>query len=80
MRFLIALLAGAVLFFVAKALLSGPSETNTQRRRQNKRANNEKMVPCAVCELHLPQSEAVIRGDKFFCTEEHAKQWKSQNS
>ena len=77
MRLLIAILAGALLFLVFKALLSGP-QPSAARRRQNKgQANNEKMVPCELCELHLPLSEAVKQNERFFCSEKHAHEWQT---
>jgi uncharacterized protein len=29
------------------------------------------MVQCARCGLHLPQSDALPAGDRYFCSEEH---------
>jgi uncharacterized protein len=31
----------------------------------------EKMVTCAHCGVHLPQSESVSEGSRIFCTDEH---------
>jgi uncharacterized protein len=33
----------------------------------------ETMVCCAHCQLHVPASEAVYRGDKAYCCEAHAQ-------
>jgi uncharacterized protein len=32
-----------------------------------------KMVACAHCGVHLPESEAIRDGDKYFCSEEHRR-------
>jgi uncharacterized protein len=32
-----------------------------------------KMVACAHCGLHIPESEAVQDGDRHYCCEEHLK-------
>jgi len=29
------------------------------------------MVPCAVCAMHIPDSEALKRGDKYYCSQQH---------
>ena len=29
------------------------------------------MVPCAVCAMHIPESEALQRGDKYYCSQQH---------
>lgn len=36
--------------------------------------NNEKIVKCLHCGLHIPEKEAIKQGDKNFCSIEHAKQ------
>lgn len=33
----------------------------------------EEMVPCAVCGLHVPESEARKENHVFFCCEEHLR-------
>ncbi len=35
-------------------------------------AGNEKMVSCAQCGIHLPQSESIAgEGEQHFCSNEH---------
>lgn len=34
---------------------------------------SEDMVRCLHCGVHLPQSESVGAGGKFFCSEEHLR-------
>lgn len=31
----------------------------------------EKMVACAHCGVHLPESEGVVDGDRIYCSEAH---------
>ena len=31
------------------------------------------MVSCAKCGLHVPRSEALTEGDRYFCCEEHRR-------
>lgn len=44
---------------------------------QSKKAENlepkeaQDMVSCDKCGIHLPASEALKNGDKFFCSREH---------
>jgi len=33
----------------------------------------EQMVTCGHCGLHLPRSEAIGEGDRFFCCTEHRR-------
>lgn len=30
------------------------------------------MVPCAHCGLHVPEPEAIRRGDNYYCSRRHA--------
>ncbi|WP_367274123.1 PP0621 family protein [uncultured Thiothrix sp.] len=36
--------------------------------------NQQPIVSCQQCGLHVPQSEAVQHGGKFFCSLDHAQQ------
>lgn len=29
------------------------------------------MVPCSVCKMHIPDTEALRKGDKFYCSQQH---------
>lgn len=33
----------------------------------------ERMVRCAHCGVHLPESEALLDGDRHFCNEAHRR-------
>lgn len=37
-------------------------------------SNAERIVACAQCGLHIPQSEALIRAGQPYCCEAHAEQ------
>lgn len=45
-----------------------------QKRIQQQKPTQSKSVDsvqCAHCGLHLPRSEAVSRGDRFYCSQAH---------
>ena len=44
-----------------------PSAGNSSR-------DAEAMVCCAVCQVYIPASEAVRKGQQVYCCEEHAEQ------
>ncbi len=44
--------------------------SSAQQEKQNK------MVQCEVCQLYLPEDEALLRDDKFYCSEKHLKHGK----
>ena len=35
--------------------------------------SGEKMVACSVCETHIPESDAIIKNGKTFCSKEHSE-------
>jgi len=35
--------------------------------------SRQKIVACAVCDTHIPESEAIIKNDKTFCSKEHSE-------
>ena len=42
----------------------------------NNRSNSDSgqvMVACSLCDTHIPESEAVIKNGKVYCSEEHAE-------
>ena len=72
MRFLLILIV--IIFFVLslRALLAKPANKPKPRSRPG---GNESMVPCALCDLHIPKSEAVSSGGRFFCSTDHQAEW-----
>ncbi len=41
--------------------------------QENPPAIGEDMVSCARCGLHLPRSEGIADGDKYYCCEAHRR-------
>jgi uncharacterized protein len=74
-------LAGIVLraFFKARSILRGSadeqeSERVESRRAKRRRSNRiERMLACAVCGVHVPESEALRAQGEFFCCEAHRR-------
>ncbi len=33
-----------------------------------------KMVRCEICQLHIPENEALQRAGKFYCSQEHLEE------
>ena len=36
-----------------------------------KATKETKMVKCKQCKLHIPENEAIKKGENFFCSQEH---------
>lgn len=77
MRLLILILAIALLAVILKALFRRPAPV---KRSSSQNKIGEKMVPCTLCDLHLPTSEAFREGERFFCSPEHRQQWLASKS
>ena len=35
--------------------------------------SGQKMVACTVCDTHIPESEAIIKNGKTYCSKEHSE-------
>lgn len=45
-------------------------------RRGASSPEGERMVDCSQCGVHLPVSESLAVGDRYFCSEEHRRLFK----
>jgi uncharacterized protein len=46
------------------------------RRDASSATDGERMVDCSQCGVHLPVSESLAVGDRYFCSEEHRRLFK----
>lgn len=60
-------------FRAAKKSYHTTSNTQTNREK-TKSSSPENMVQCAVCDLYIPQKDAIIKNGKIYCSPEHATQ------
>ena len=66
-------------FYVRRALQRGPRREETRDSTAEAGQNHapsdeiEQMVACAHCGVHVPESEGVMGGGHFFCSEEHRR-------
>lgn len=75
MRLFIILIAIALVFFIIRKSLQQLISTGQKPAAKIQ----ESMVPCDYCNVHIPASEAIHKGDKRFCTREHLDAWLEQN-
>lgn len=63
-----------VLGFLAYLVFKGFQRTASRRERdEGSTRASERMVVCAHCGVHLPESEALEEGGRRFCSEEHRR-------
>ncbi len=70
-RIFLVLVLLAVSLYVVKYLRAKLDDSQKHIKKDTK--NNNTMVKCQHCGLHIPESEAIKQGDKIFCSLEHAK-------
>jgi len=67
-----------IIIFVALILWAARSFTmrlkNTPTISQNK-PNDKNMLQCAQCKMYIPSEDAIIKGDKSFCSSQHLEDW-----
>lgn len=51
-------------------LLNLVNKTKAKVSKKNKEQFN-KMVSCAICNLHIPEKEAILKNNKYYCSKEH---------
>lgn len=69
-KFLVLLLVAVAIWFLVKGLKkpSAPREP-----RPAKSLSGERMVSCAHCGVHLPESDATASWEHFYCSEDHRR-------
>jgi uncharacterized protein len=68
-KVLVLLLVAIAVWFLVKGL----GRPAARVRRPAETGKVERMVTCAHCGVHLPESEATASGALHFCSEEHRR-------
>jgi len=73
-RIFLILVLLAVSLYVVKLIKIKMDEPLKKLKKDEsaKNKNNNHMVKCLHCGLHIPEQEAIRQGDKVFCSLEHA--------
>ena len=73
-RLFLILVLLAVSFYVVKSIRTKLDEKPKKLKKESsvKKSNQNKMVKCLHCGLHIPENEAIKQGEKTFCSLEHA--------
>lgn len=74
MKWLFLLVLATLLYFWFKGKKQtklNADQDSKEKINRSKVAEPEAIVQCQYCQVHLPQSEAVKRGDRFYCSNEH---------
>ena len=66
-KLILVMLLGWIGFTLFKKII------NPTERNKVSSDSGQKMVACAVCDTHIPESEAIIKNGKSYCSEEHSE-------
>ncbi len=82
MRAIVFLLFIVLVFFIIRFILNRLIQVRQQNRQAaldeidaTTQKDSESMVRCALCSVHLPQSDAYYDGKDTFCSEGHMQQF-----
>lgn len=86
MRAIVFLLFVVLVFFIIRFTLNRIIQIREQNKKLAEDATEtaagktaEEMVRCALCGVHLPQSEAYYDGKDTFCSEGHMHKFDNEN-
>ena len=60
---------------VAYAFLRSIAAPKRKAQPGPRQRPGERMVPCGQCGVNLPESEALADGGRYFCCDEHLRQF-----
>ena len=67
-KYLVLILVIVAAYFIIKSHLR-----KIDRSRHDRTTQDEDMVRCVHCGVHLPRSESVMSGDLYYCTPDHRR-------
>lgn len=59
---------GLIIYLLLQIFKRWSATKKSQTMQQN---SQTQMVRCEVCQLHIPQNEALKKNEKYFCSQEH---------
>ncbi|WP_019556533.1 PP0621 family protein [Thiomicrorhabdus arctica] len=87
MRAIVFLLFVVLIFFIIRFILNRVIQIREHNKKlaEDKKGSlaentTEAMVRCALCDIHLPQSEAYYDGKDTFCSEGHMHKFHHQKN
>ena len=66
-KLILVMLLGWIGFTLFKKVIN-PTESNKVSSN-----SGQKMVACTVCDTHIPESDAIIKDGKTYCSKEHSE-------
>jgi uncharacterized protein len=67
------LLAVAIVVYLLLRSMRNKAPKQDESADGSASTSAEEMVRCAVCNVHLPKSEAILVGGNFYCSDAHRR-------
>lgn len=74
MRVLVWIALAVLVYLALRKKINSAQQSTKQAPPPAKTSAGETMLACATCQVFIPASEAVMRGDIAYCCAEHASQ------
>ncbi len=74
MKYLLILVTVAVVLWMWRSRQTDKNDAPPVRKRQRAELPPAEIVACAVCDLHLPRTEALPGPNGLYCSEAHRRQ------
>jgi len=65
------LVIALIIYLIIQIFKRWAANKNAQSNSHQKNLDEEKIVACDVCQLHIPENEALQKDGKFYCSQEH---------
>jgi uncharacterized protein len=72
-KLLIVVLVILAVIFIARALGAGARREREDRTDGRRVGKEERVVPCAHCGIHVPESAAIESQGRHFCSDDHRR-------
>ncbi len=64
-----------IMLFVVRAVLQRLKNPELGQNSTPKAFDSEETVQCLHCSTYIPRGDAVLKGDKAFCSAQHFEDW-----
>lgn len=68
------LVIALIIYLVIQIFKRWAANKSAKTNARQKSQEEQKMVACDICQLHIPENEALQRDGKFYCSQKHLNQ------
>jgi len=68
-----------IMLFVIRSVMQRLKKPESNQNSPSKPAQGEDTVQCLHCGTFIPRSDAIIKGNKAFCSAQHFNDWNQKH-